>query len=146
MYGDSDFDGGFLEQASREFNVPKENIAHALNSAQPHEGYVLARQVAQNHKTYLVSNQIKFRTDFIKSSFVLSFFEKLYFSNEIQHLKPHKDFFQYVLADIGVGPEQCIFVDDNGENIQSAKELGFGTIHVVSVEQMKTELDYVGLL
>jgi HAD superfamily hydrolase (TIGR01509 family) len=145
-YGDTNNDGGFLELASTTFNIPTSEIRDALNSAKPHQGYALAKEVAEQYPTYLVSNQIKFRTDYIKNNFDLSFFIHTYFSNEIKILKPKREFFEYVLTDIDVLAEDCVFVDDNNDNISTAWEMGFQVLHVTDVKQMREGLQDLKLL
>ena len=57
-------------------------------------------------------------------------FEKVYYSHEIGLRKPNADIFQYVLSDTGIDPDETMFIDDFIENIETARQLGFQTIHL----------------
>lgn len=52
-----------------------------------------------------------------------------YYSSEVGHMKPSKEYFEAVLADLGVTPEQALFVDDSAANIDTARELGIAVVH-----------------
>jgi len=51
-------------------------------------------------------------------------FEKCYFSYQLKLIKPDPEFFRYVIRDIGLPPEQLLFVDDSQANIEVAREQG----------------------
>ncbi len=42
--------------------------------------------------------------------------------------------------------KDSLFIDDNINNIQAAKEMGFATIHVQEKTDLKTELHALGLI
>ena len=42
--------------------------------------------------------------------------------------------------------ENSLFIDDNVNNIQAAKEMGFATIHVLEKTDLKRELYALGLM
>lgn len=44
--------------------------------------------------------------------------------------KPDKRFYQVALKKLGVTAAECIFIDDLGVNLKSAKQMGFQTIKV----------------
>ncbi len=49
-------------------------------------------------------------------------------SGEINMIKPHKDIFEYVLNTFNLDPKECIFLDDQPENIKMAESLGIHSI------------------
>ncbi len=55
-------------------------------------------------------------------------FDYVFVSGEIGLVKPDPKIFEYVLKKLKAKPEECLFVDDNSENIKSAEKLGFYTI------------------
>lgn len=57
-------------------------------------------------------------------------FEKAYYSFELGLRKPNADIFKFVIKDAGIMPEETVFIDDFIENIDTAKLLGFHTIHL----------------
>ncbi|OJX91529.1 MAG: hypothetical protein BGP01_01460 [Paludibacter sp. 47-17] len=54
-------------------------------------------------------------------------FDKCYLSYEIGLTKPDKAIFEYLLADAGVQPGECLFIDDGQKNIDTAAAMGFAT-------------------
>ena len=76
----------------------------------------------------------------IKYSDTLSHFEKIIISHDMQTRKPERKGYQIVLDYLKCKLEETIFLDDNLDNIQGAKELGINTILVTSTEQMKNDL------
>ena len=68
------------------------------------------------------------------------FFERQYVSYEIGHVKPERKIFEHVLNDTGLQPRDILFVDDNIENIQIAKELGFSCCHAVGFEEVRMKV------
>ena len=53
-----------------------------------------------------------------------SCFEKVYFSYEIGLRKPDENVFKYVINNHNLNPKTTLFVDDNKQNTDVAKELG----------------------
>jgi glucose-1-phosphatase len=57
-------------------------------------------------------------------------FHRVYYSHEIGDRKPNKSCFQIVLDDLGMKPENTLFLDDNADNIKTANEMGIKTVWV----------------
>jgi len=57
------------------------------------------------------------------------FFEKCYVSGELNLLKPHAEIFRHVLADLGIGAADAVFIDNREKNVLGAQALGI-TSHV----------------
>jgi len=51
-----------------------------------------------------------------------------------------------MLKRFGLEAENCLFIDDNLKNINTAKKLGFSTIHLKEMTDLKTELSLLGIL
>lgn len=90
---------------------------------------------ASKHKLILLSNTNELHIDWVKTN--ISFFEdfkncfdKFYLSNEIQLRKPNDDIFEFVLKENNIESKQTLFIDDNKDNIKTAKKLGFNTWHL----------------
>ncbi len=59
------------------------------------------------------------------------FFAACYVSGELNLLKPQPEIFRYVLADLGIGAAEAVFVDNKDANVRGAQALGI-TGHVFS--------------
>lgn len=73
-------------------------------------------------------------------------FEDIVISGEVKLLKPEKPIFQLLLKRAGRQAQQCLFIDDNPPNIETAKELGFDAIRFESPEQLKEEIIMRGMI
>ena len=49
------------------------------------------------------------------------------FSCDYKIMKPNKDIYNVLLKKYNLLPEECLFIDDNKNNINTAKEMGFIT-------------------
>lgn len=58
------------------------------------------------------------------------FFDRVYFSHEVQMRKPEPEIYRHVLEENNLNPEETLFIDDRYENIEAAGRLGIQTYHV----------------
>lgn len=61
---------------------------------------------------------------------IACFFDKVYFSHELQMRKPEPAIYEHVLKENSLKPEETLFIDDRYENIKAAEALGIKTFHV----------------
>ncbi len=105
----------------------------------PKERIVLIRKLALKYNVFLLSNTNEIHlTQINKYLFntygittINSLFKKAYFSHEIGFRKPNPEIFEFVLNENNLNPSETLFVDDSIEHIQSAKQLGINTKHLV---------------
>jgi putative hydrolase of the HAD superfamily len=72
-------------------------------------------------------------------------FDHLLLSCELQLIKPDVAVFESAIERIRVSPEQTLFVDDRKENVQAARTVGLQAIQFNGVEQLRADLDRIGL-
>lgn len=70
----------------------------------------------------------------------MSCFEKVYESSAMGSRKPETEFYRAALEDLGLAPEEVVFLDDLGINLKPAKAMGITTIKVTSEEQALRDL------
>jgi len=58
---------------------------------------------------------------------VLDLFDGLVFSAPIKMAKPQRRIFEHIISKYDLDPSESIFVDDNHDNIATAKEVGLNT-------------------
>ena len=88
-----------------------------------------------NYKLILLSNTNELHIDWIKKniSFYDEFkkcFDAFYLSHEIHLSKPDKNIYEFVLNENNLKPEDCFFIDDNHNNIISAKEMNINVWNI----------------
>lgn len=63
------------------------------------------------------------------------------FSFEVNKIKPEAEIFHILTKRFDIEPEKAVFLDDNKDNIEAAKSLGFSTIHFTSKKKAEEELE-----
>ena len=81
-------------------------------------------------KLIIATNHLSYVRNFIGESFDIDFLDDLIISAEVHKIKPNNDFYQYILDKFDINPEELLFIDDNQENINSAKTMNIKTIKV----------------
>lgn len=92
-------------------------------------------QAQNKYKLILISNTNALHINWIKERvpFYEEFkncFDAFYLSHEINLRKPNADIFEFVLNTNTLKAENCLFIDDNVENIATANTLGIKTWHI----------------
>lgn len=108
-------------------------------------------RIATNYKLFLLSNTDATHIDVVERKLEKEFynrftscFEKVYFSFEIGMKKPDEAIFKFVIKENNLNPSTTLFVDDNLENIKSAKNAGLLTWHLQVGKEDVTDLeDYI---
>jgi putative hydrolase of the HAD superfamily len=72
-------------------------------------------------------------------------FDVLVWSFQLRMAKPDPAIYQYVLRQLGTGPEETLFLDDKLVNIQAAQALGIKAIQFSTVEKLRIDLVASGL-
>lgn len=108
-------------------------------------------KLVPKYKMFLLSNTDATHIDVVERKLEKEFynrfvscFEKVYFSFEVGMRKPDEAIFRFVLEENNLNPSTTLFVDDNLENIESAKKVGLQTWHLQVGKEDVIELeDYI---
>ena len=73
-------------------------------------------------------------------------FDDVLVSYELGVCKPDPEFFRRGLAKLGVAADECLFIDDLPENVESARSLGVTGIRFESAELLEQKLKGLGIL
>lgn len=92
-------------------------------------------KASSKFKLILLSNTNELHINWIKKhvSFYENFkncFDAFYLSHEINLRKPNADIFEFVLNKNNLKANECLFIDDNKDNIETAKKLNIKTWHI----------------
>ncbi len=131
---------GFFSEVQKKFPIPTKQIESALNTAHTTDVLKFAQKLKRRYRIHLLSNQMHFRTLFIRRHNDLSFFDEVVFSSEVGMMKPQRRIYQYVLKKIRAKPGDCLFIDNLKENTDAAKKIGVNTILFKSKSQMLREM------
>ena len=107
----------------------RENMAHSRRIIKGARAFL--RRTSQDHDLYCVTNGIA-RTQRMrmKSSGIGKYFKKLYISQDMNLAKPSKEFFDYVLNDIGISDLKNVYIigDSLTSDVQGGINSGIKTI------------------
>lgn len=96
----------------------------------------------QGIKCFVATNNEKHRFQYMldKMGFSKSF-DKTYASAHLGHKKPNQDFFLKIFQDLGnIQKTEILFVDDDKNNIKSAKDLGIHTEFYTTLQNLKQKI------
>lgn len=105
----------------------------------------IIKKLKNNYKIIMLTNNNEAFMNYIKAVEFSRLFNKIYNSYDHKMAKPDPKFFNKVLKDNKLQAEECIFVDDNENNIKSAKQLGFKTVHYISLEDFVVRIASMGI-
>lgn len=104
-------------------------------------------ELHKEHKLYLLSNTNKVMWDgiildeFRKDGHDISYyFDDVIPSFEVHCYKPDAEIFEKACEKFNIKPEDTIFFDDSLANVEAARKLGFGGVHVVDERPFKDYL------
>lgn len=121
-------------------NLSNEELVNVWNSILkdfPEHRLNFLKELKSNsdYKLILLSNTNEIHINWIKEhiSFYEDFkncFDAFYLSYEVNLVKPNHDIFKFVLNEQKLIAEECLFIDDNADNIASANSLKLNTWHI----------------
>lgn len=88
--------------------------------------------IASNYITGIIEKEI----DILG---VRNYFSKIFVSDKMKVAKPSKEFYYKILSELGLKPNEVIFVDDQKKNLKPLKEIG-----ITSVWVNNTKIDSFG--
>ncbi|NLA33436.1 MAG: HAD-IA family hydrolase [Tenericutes bacterium] len=83
-----------------------------------------------NVKIIIATNHVSFIRNFIGEAFGIKYLDDVIISAEIHKIKPNLDFYEHILNKYNIEPRELLFLDDNKDNINSAKSIGVNTLKV----------------
>ena len=92
----------------------------------------------KRHKLYFLSNLHKSTSAFVVKEFAALWqqFEGGIFSCDTGYIKPEKEIFNLLLEKYNINASECIYIDDNIENVKVADDLGMQGVHFRSGEDL----------
>jgi len=139
------------------FNIQinKENIEFVINlhknagkNAKFIEGMDdCIRFLKTKYKLFILSNTVEL--EFKKASSNLGFdklFDKIFCSYDLNVIKPDIKIYQKVIQGIKLDTEELLYIDDAEKNVNAAKILGMNVIRFQNPEQLKKELNSLGII
>lgn len=102
---------------------------------------ILRRLKGEGWPIYLLSNFSAEKFPLMRERYeFLNLFDDMIISGEHKLIKPDPAIFQLTLKRIDRKASECLFIDDSLANIETARNMGFHTIHFQSPEQLESDL------
>jgi 2-haloacid dehalogenase len=108
---------------------------------------ILADLRSMGYPLYALSNFSIEKFQLVRARYAFfDWFDHILLSAQVQLVKPDPRIFWVFLERIQRKPGECLLIDDSDPNIQTARQLGFDTIHFQSSGQLNAELKQRGIL
>lgn len=120
-----------------------------------YRGYVLDEDILKlikklkgKYKIVAFSGNIKSRIEFLEERYKFRhLFDQEIYSFEHHVTKPDRKFVEVMVAEVGCGPQQIVYIDDNDQYTKPARDMGI-TVLIYSrgeVERLQKELAELGV-
>jgi putative hydrolase of the HAD superfamily len=106
------------------------------------EGIIpLVERLKPAHRLVLASNTDEIHFPYAVQHFaVLHHLDRYFLSYEMGLLKPEPALFLNIFESLGIAPDDCVFIDDTAENVESARSVGIAALQFGGVGKLQTDL------
>ena len=108
-----------------------------------HESIELLYELKKkNYSCYILSNWSSETFEGMTDEYnFLKDFDGMIISGDIKLVKPDKKIFELAIEKFNLTPNETIFIDDRIENINSAQNLNFKTVHLTDPKRIKIKIN-----
>ncbi len=134
-----EFKNEIRKAAKPDFNIQTfDSIWNSIILNYPKENIRILENLKPKYRTFLMSNtnelHYNYYTEILHKEYgyknLDQLFEKAYYSHTTKMRKPDACFFELILRENNLDPENTLFIDDYIENIEAAASLGIKTLHL----------------
>lgn len=149
MFGPNLIDSDYLIEARKLIEKDSiimnttESLIEKLYKVKDRDIFKKIKEKHPNIKIIIATNHLSFVRNFIGESFDVDYLDDLIISAEIHKIKPNVDFYKYLLDKYKINSKELLFIDDNKENVDSAKNIGISTIKVEKDTDIIQEIDLI---
>ena len=106
----------------------------------------LIKKLGNKYNLFCLTNTNDVHLEINHKNGNFSYFKKVYASCELKIAKPDERIFKIILKDSKLKPENTVFIDNELENIKSAKRLRINTIFFKNNTQLIKDLKKLGVV
>jgi len=81
-------------------------------------------------KIVIATNHVSYVRNFIGEALGVEYLDDVIISSEIHKMKPNADYYEHIVNKFNLKAEEVLFLDDNLNNVEGAKEVGLQVIKV----------------
>ncbi|MDD4989488.1 MAG: HAD-IA family hydrolase [Candidatus Pacebacteria bacterium] len=96
-------------------------------------------------KVGILSNYTKKLRKILNDQDITKLVDTIVVSGEVGVQKPQKEIFEILFQRLDVKPEETIFIDDSGNSLATAAEIGYTPILFKNNEQLRNDLQRLGI-
>lgn len=101
---------------------------------------------ARGIRCHVASNQERYRASYLEGALEFGVrFDRLFFSCRMGSKKPQRAFFAHIAGALGAAPAQLLFIDDQGCNVEAARDAGWNADQYSFGEDLSSLLALHGL-
>ena len=106
----------------------------------------IAKSLAKQYRMAILSNDSKEMGALRRKKFGFDeIFNPIIISGYFGVKKPNAEIYNILLDKLNLPAEECLFIDNNQDNVDGARSVGIQTIHFESAEQLRRELQALGI-
>ncbi len=132
QFGNINTNDEYYNWAIKETNLSKEEIKNIVEEIIENI-YELREADIFEHlpkvKLAIASNHLSAINKWIDKTNLRDRFNCILISADIGIEKPNKEFYERLILELKEKPEDILFIDDNAENIEGAKQVGLSVLH-----------------
>ncbi len=103
---------------------------------------ILKKLKEKKYECYVLSNWSWETFQGMKNDYpFLNIFDGMIISGKEKMIKPNKNIYDLAISKFNLDPQETVFIDDKLENIQTALNMGFKTIHLTSPELIGVKIN-----
>lgn len=145
FFGPNKSDEEFINQVKEITNLNEteiveiaKNIINKLYGLKDKDIVNKLKENYPNIKLVIATNHVSYIKEYIKNNIDI---EDIIISADINKIKPNHDFYYEVANILKEEPSNILFVDDNQNNIDGAKEIGMKTIKIDRYDDVFDKID-----
>lgn len=100
----------------------------------------LIRDLKLKYKVGILSNNFAVWTKIAKRQSYMSLFDATVFSSDVGLVKPDSQIYRLMADELSVLPEECVFIDNQPENVDGAIKVGMTAFLYTNVDKLKNDL------
>ncbi|MCC7552452.1 HAD-IA family hydrolase [Candidatus Micrarchaeota archaeon] len=105
----------------------------------------LVDKLKYDYKIGIISNLPKLHFEINKERDIFSHFDFAVLSCDVGFIKPQKEIFDLAIKKLNLTTEDCIFIDDRTEHLETPLKMGFQVINFKNNNQFIEELEKLGI-
>lgn len=101
---------------------------------------------ARGYKCYLLSNFSEQFVEFEKTCPAIAKLDRKLISYQLHMIKPDREIFEFAAGELGIRPEETLFVDDYLPNVEAACAVGYRGYHYTTAAELRRYLKELDIL